>query len=223
MELVRDAAPGVVIDASHTMYPSTLEVVTGKKRFERKTSTAYGYVLDGSARVVASGIETALEEGGFFAIPGPFQLDAAGRCVVIERHGYLGMHGAGRIEQTGRLSYIDGCSDSLLVFPPRLGDPVLNHLHFPAGIVQTEHTHPSIRLGVVARGTGTAFGGAANAARWEQPLARGVVFLLAAHERHAFRTDEASMDVIAFHPDSDWGPTDAAHPMLNRTYVRHRG
>ena len=27
------------------------------------------------------------------------------------------------------------------------------------------------------------------------------------------------MDVVAFHPDSDWGPTDAAHPMLNRTYV----
>jgi hypothetical protein len=27
------------------------------------------------------------------------------------------------------------------------------------------------------------------------------------------------MDVIAFHPDSDWGPTDEKHPMLNRTYL----
>jgi hypothetical protein len=27
------------------------------------------------------------------------------------------------------------------------------------------------------------------------------------------------MDVIAFHPDSDWGPTDGIHPMLNRTFI----
>ena len=27
------------------------------------------------------------------------------------------------------------------------------------------------------------------------------------------------MDVIAYHPDSDWGPTDVEHPMVNRTLV----
>ena len=27
------------------------------------------------------------------------------------------------------------------------------------------------------------------------------------------------MDVIAYHPDSDWGPTDETHPMVNRTFV----
>ena len=27
------------------------------------------------------------------------------------------------------------------------------------------------------------------------------------------------MDVIAFHPDSDFGPTDIEHPMINRTIV----
>jgi hypothetical protein len=31
---------------------------------------------------------------------------------------------------------------------------------------------------------------------------------------------KSSLDVIAFHPDSDWGPTDGTHPMLNRTYLR---
>ena len=28
------------------------------------------------------------------------------------------------------------------------------------------------------------------------------------------------MDVIAYHPDSDWGPTHREHPMLNRTLVK---
>jgi hypothetical protein len=27
------------------------------------------------------------------------------------------------------------------------------------------------------------------------------------------------MDVIAFHPDSDFGPEDENHPMINRTIV----
>lgn len=205
------------------MYPSGLEVVGGRKRFERTLSTSYGYVLDGNARVVAPGIELALEAGGYFAVPGSFDLDADGRCIVIERHGFLGMHAGGRIERGGRLSYIDGCSDTVLVCPPRLGDPVLNHLHFPRGIQQTEHTHPSVRLGVVARGAGASFGGGhAAGARWEEPLVAGSIFLIHAHESHAFRTDETSMDVIAFHPDSDWGPTDGAHPMLNRTYIQRR-
>jgi len=29
------------------------------------------------------------------------------------------------------------------------------------------------------------------------------------------------MDIIAYHPDSDFGPTDIDHPMLNRTYINH--
>ena len=36
---------------------------------------------------------------------------------------------------------------------------------------------------------------------------------------HKFRTPENSgMDVIVFHPDSDFGPEDV-HPMINRTTV----
>jgi AraC-like ligand binding domain len=82
------------------------------------------------------------------------------------------------------------------------------------------HSHPSIRLGVVARGEGRAFGPMLGGGTWEQPLRPGAMFLLHPHEMHAFRTSESgqSMDVIAYHPDSDWGPTDAIHPMLNRTY-----
>jgi hypothetical protein len=43
----------------------------------------------------------------------------------------------GPCEAFGRLRYIDGCSDSLLVGPAVRGDPCLNHLHFPPGVSQT--------------------------------------------------------------------------------------
>ena len=36
---------------------------------------------------------------------------------------------------------------------------------------------------------------------------------------HKFDTCDTSMDVIAFHPDSDFGPQDDNHPMINRSYI----
>jgi len=36
---------------------------------------------------------------------------------------------------------------------------------------------------------------------------------------HSFFTYEETMDVIAWHPDSDTGPSDEDHPMVNRTIV----
>lgn len=141
------------------------------------------------------------------------------------------MTNIGRIETKGRLSYIDGCSDSMLVQPARLGDPVLNFLHFPKGIVQTQHTHPTIRMGVVARGSGRAWQRTDQShAGWTVPLEQGTVFMLDEQELHSFRTDEPdpfntgnlvaeTMDIVAYHPDSDWGPQDTNHPMLNRTYI----
>lgn len=219
MKLIRDPDGGSVLDARHTMYPSRLDVVTGPRRFEAAASTHYGYVVEGRARVTAAGMVVDASAGCFFCAPGAFELEATGRAVVIERVGFLGLASFGRIESTGRLSYIDGCSDSVLVMPPRFGDPVLNHLHFPSGINQSVHTHPSVRLGVVASGRGVAHGPSGGG--WEEPLEAGTIFLLESHEAHAFRTATEVMNVIAYHPDSDWGPTDGVHPMLNRTYLRH--
>jgi hypothetical protein len=217
MKLLSTPQDGEVIDASETMYPSRLEAVKGSRRqFERETSTVYGFVVSGTARVRAPGFSAELEPGAFFAIPGRGSLEAGGFAVTVERFGFRAMLQTGHIEATGRLTYIDGCSDSVLCMPPRQGDPVLNHLHFPPGVVQSVHCHPSIRLGVVARGEGVAYGPARGG--WEHPLVHGSVFLLECQELHAFKTPGGSMDVIAYHPDSDWGPTDAAHPMLNRTY-----
>jgi hypothetical protein len=224
MLLLASPGDGEILDATETMYPSRLEVARGSgRRFDRATSTVYGVVLAHSAVVSAPGFKAELEAGGFFAVPGAGGVEASSAaCVVLmERYGYRGVVQAGRIEEKGRLAYIDGCSDTVLCSPARLGDPVLNHLHFPVGIVQSVHSHPSIRLGVVVRGAGTAFGPAGGG--WERPLAVGSVFLLHAHELHAFKTSESSLDVVAFHPDSASGPTDGEHPMLNRTYLARRG
>ena len=203
------------LDAMSTMYPSRLHLLDGSRTFDDVGLSVYGTVVDGHATVRAPGIVAELQAGGFFGLPGPCEVTCAGRTMVIERLGYRAVPSLGRIEAKGRLAYIDGCSDTVLCTPARLGDPVLNHLHFPAHTDQTVHIHPSVRLGVVIRGRGIAFG-----VGWEEPLEPGTAFLLVEHERHAFRTMDQSMDVIAFHPDSDWGPTDAAHPMLNRTYLR---
>jgi AraC-like ligand binding domain len=222
MDLIRDPKNGDALDATLTMYPSRLEVASGERRLSSPTSTSYGYVISGRARVKSAHFEVRAEAGAFFSIPGEIEIEASGLVAVTERYGFRGLLLAGRIEETGRLAYIDGCSDTILCPPARWGDPVLNYLHFPRGVVQTLHTHPSIRLGVVARGEGKAYGpGQHGSEGWELDLKEGMVFLLHAHEMHAFRTSESAkeMDVIAFHPDSDWGPTDGVHPMLNRTYL----
>lgn len=222
MELIREPKPGDEIDARTTMYPSRLRVVDGELSLDDPATTYYGYVVRGQARVHTKLFDAAAHPGTFFCVPGPGELRAEGLVVVIERLGYRGLPQLGSIEAEGRLAYIDGCSDTVLVAPARLGDPVLNFLHFPPGIEQSLHSHPSLRLGVVARGGGEAYGPSPRGEEWQLPLAPGSVFMLAPHERHAFRTThgKSSMDVIAYHPDSDWGPTDAAHPMLNRTYRR---
>lgn len=218
MDLIRDPGDGADLDVMTTMYPSRLECVRGRRAALDPTSTFYGYVVWGRARIRSSGLEITADAGGFFSLPGPVELSVEGAAVLIERRGFRGLPVAGRIEEVGRLACTDGCSDTVLVSPPRCGDPVLSHLHCPPGVRQTLHTQPTICLGVVARGEGVAFG---PEDRWVEPLTEGTVFLLHPHEAHAFRTGEnrRPLDVIAFHPDSDWGPTDAAHPMLNRTYL----
>lgn len=151
----------------------------------------------------------------FFAISGPFEISGAGRGFAVAREGHRAYDTlGGPVEAEGRLKYIDGCTDSLLVSPIRLGDPCLNHLHFPPNIKQTMHTHPSNRIGVVARGQGRCI-----TPTGEIPLLPGVRFCIPRDSEHCFYTDDHTMDVIAWHPDSDYGPQDENHPMVNRTMV----
>lgn len=155
-----------------------------------------------------------LDAGWYACVPGPAEL-AGGAGLAITRHGWRGLFQlGGPLEDRGRLRYIDGCTDTLLVAPPRLGDACLNHLHIPAGTAQTQHTHPSLRAGLIVRGTGRCI-----TPDGEHRLEPGRAFVIPAGCRHSFFTDDVALDVLAYHPDSDFGPTDAVHPMVNRTVL----
>jgi quercetin dioxygenase-like cupin family protein len=189
-----------------------------------RASTFYVVVLRGRVRVTMG--DSDADNPDVLDIGPNAYVSAGGNAIasatsdallwIVERLGYRGQRQSGRIEKAGRLSYIDGCSDSMIVYPARRGEPSLNHLHFPKGIVQTQHLHPSIRMGTVLRGRGVAWGPG-----WELPLEPGAMFLLDAHEIHSFKTPDESMDVVAFHPDGEFGPSDENHAMINRTLINH--
>ncbi len=257
MKWFPDARHGTTIDATHTMYPTFTQVMVTPGTYSKGSvcSTTYGVLLSGSVEVRGM----VLRPGAYFCLPGEFKIELAvsiepgNRLILIERMGYRGQIIFGQCEPTGRLTYIDGCSDSMLVYPPRKGDPVLNHLHFPGRILQTQHTHPSIRVGVVMKGQGVSWRGEHGQKNDLMPFMRaaeeyglatavtdyeknpdkyhgvemlyhlraGGVFLLEQGELHSFATMKGGgMDIVAYHPDSDWGPTDEDHPMLNRTHIR---
>jgi mannose-6-phosphate isomerase-like protein (cupin superfamily) len=201
------------IDARDTMYPSILNLCQDTQFDAIPYSTVFGFVLEGTVTyknyslIKNQWFSCKIVEGETFQI--------SGKAVLISRLGYLGQDTTGGpIESIGRLTYIDGCSDSLLVYPPRMGDASLNALYFPKSINQTHHIHPSIRMGIIASGSGIC-----SLDNEEIELTEGTAFCLSAMENHRFRTIDDTMVVIAYHPDGDWGPTDHTHTMINRTYI----
>jgi quercetin dioxygenase-like cupin family protein len=180
--------------------------------------THFGVVLSGEINLRYLTRERHLSAGDFFSVSEAATVSSlTGIGMVTSAHGYIGLNlFGGPIEEKGRLRYIDGCTDTLLVPPVRRGDACLNHLHFPSGVVQTPHTHPSIRAGVVLRGSGECIIPGVDR---PIPLLPGYAFVIETHAVHSFNTTGYSMDVIAFHPDSDTGMTDDDHPMVNRTII----
>ena len=181
-------------------------------------ATAWGMVTGGQARLSdAESGPFALSAGMFFVLPDGGRLQGGGG-LAISMPGYRGLRQiGGPLEPTGRLRYIDGCSDTLLVCPPRLGEPCLNHLHIPPHTDQTPHTHPSARIGVILRGVGEC-----RTPQGVYPLRPGMGWYIPTGCLHSFFTEEEALDVIAWHPDSDFGPRDDDHPMLNRTLIPPR-
>ena len=176
--------------------------------------THFGYVARGTAVLSCAAGSFRLGAGMYFAVPGDGSVSGdAG--IVATRLGYRGLFSiGGPVEETGRLRYIDGCTDSLLVAPAVCGDPCLNALYFPPGVDQTEHTHPTARVGLVAAGSGECVTPDGVVA-----LEPGLAFVIPADARHRFRTAADRLVVVAYHPDSDVGPTHEAHPMITRTIV----
>lgn len=181
--------------------------------------THLGFVYQGDIQIDCSSGCFSLMSGMYFSIPGeatitPLTEDAQG--IVMTRNDYTGFFQiGGPIEETGRLRYIDGCTDSLLISPVLVGDPCLNLLHIPANTQQTAHTHPSLRLGMIVSGSGTCVTPVENF-----PLSPGTVFYIPADDQHSFHTGEnEDLRVIAYHPDSDFGPAHEDHPMINKTII----
>jgi quercetin dioxygenase-like cupin family protein len=178
------------------------------------SGTHFGFVHAGPTVLRCASGTFTLGEGMYFAVPGEMHMEG-GTGIVVTREGYRGVfHLGGPIEPTGRLRYIDGCTDSLLIPPVRKGDPCLNLLHLPPGTRQTPHTHPSLRIGMVVRGAGRCVTPAGEVA-----LAPGRAFIIRAGALHCFYTEDEPLVVVAYHPDSDFGPTNEDHPMINRTTI----
>lgn len=180
------------------------------------SATHFGFVQSGTLTIECAAGRYEIFPGMYFCIPGEAILLGAGQGIVSSLLQYRGFFQiGGPIEATGRLKYIDGCSDSLLISPVVLGDPCLNLLHIPAATHQTRHTHPTMRSGIIISGSGVCSTPAADF-----PLAAGTAFVIPAEAVHSFHTSvEEELCVIAWHPDSDTGPSHHDHPMVNRTIV----
>lgn len=220
---------GMLEDLSKKEHPTrlygwgyTVETLT-----VREEGTHFGFVVDGPTHVTThhAGFDQVftLAKGMYFCVPGSVSV-RGGYGIVISSLNYHGMFMiGGPIEEKGRLLYMDGCSDSLLVPPTIKGDPCLNHLHFPSGISQTRHTHPSMRIGVVTSGEGRCRVPEkedGTGSDIEIPLTPGQIFVIPTGGQHSFFTDNSTLEIIAYHPDSDIGPTHDDHPMINRTFVK---
>ncbi len=205
---------GLLCDLSRDAFPSTLRAWKDDCLALEVGATHFGYVNSGSCLVSSSCGQFTLAAGMTFSIPGAGTV-SGNEGIVVSRHGYRGFFQiGGPVENEGRLKYMDGCTDSLLIPPVMLGDPCLNLLCFPPGVTQTPHTHPSARIGIVASGSGVCVTPAGEIA-----LAPGQAFVIRAGGLHSFNTRVEAMRIIAYHPDSDFGPTHEDHPMINRTIV----
>jgi hypothetical protein len=214
----QDLSEATLFDHSATMYPSVLfGVGASGKCLQNITSTFFGFIYKGSFNFsYNSKFSAELSAGMFFCCPRGFELNGKGSAMVVERFGYHGLFQIGFLEEdSGRLCYIDNASTTILVPPPRVGDPVFNFLAFPPNTVQSMHIHPTIRLGMIIGGRGECVTGN----RKSLALYPGLAFNLPERMPHSFNSFEEGLKIIAFHPDSDVGPTDSSHPMLSRTYV----
>ena len=175
----------------------------------------FGFILAGPTHLNGAKGCFALKDGMFYSVPEGWTVKGGCGFHISSRFCPPYLQIGGPIEQTGRLRYIDGCTDSLLIHPIALGDPCINALYFPPGVDQTVHTHPSSRVGLVVMGSGWCKSEEGS----RIPLQLGNLFVLPPDTVHGFVSNDEGMTVIAYHPDSDTGPTDVNHPMINRTIV----
>jgi quercetin dioxygenase-like cupin family protein len=204
---------GPLLDLGDDVFPGAVAGVVDGALALVEGATHHGFVEDGEATLTCRAGTFVLQPGMYFSTVAPATIATSGRAIVFSRRHARGTFlVGGPVEEKGRLRYIDGCTDSLLVPPVVRGDPCLNLLHIPPHTRQSAHTHPSYRVGVIASGRGRCVTPTATT-----PLSAGMAFFIPAGAEHSFFTDDEALRVIAWHPDSDTGPVDEDHPMVNRT------
>lgn len=208
-------AHGTLADLQQSTFPTRVSAWVSQPLILEEGYTHFGYVHEGTPHLRCASGTFPLVRGLYFSVPGEAEITGGGKGFVASRIGYRGMFSlGGPVEEKGRLKYIDGCSDALLIPPVLMGDPCLNFLYLPPGINQTAHTHPSVRIGLIISGEGhckTPWGNFA--------LQPDTLFILYEESLHSFHTTDLPLRLVVYHPDSDFGPTHENHPMVNRTYV----
>jgi quercetin dioxygenase-like cupin family protein len=213
----RSIESGILYEKIEQAYPSSLLGHKGDLTSLNDPRThSFGIVTSGKLQLSMGNDSFTLRAGMYFSLPGIGQIQGDGEAALFQRHGYRGLFSiGGPVEKSGRLTYIDHCTTTLICPPPRDGDPCLNLLSFPANLKQSAHIHPTIRLGAVISGSGHCV-----LASGRQALKPGVAFVIEPNLLHSFESGPDGLNVIAYHPDSEGGPTDESHPMLNRTYLK---
>jgi len=202
-------------DLTNSNFPTYIKGWNNSNLILNEGATHFGYVYAGALTLEYDGQLYTLQEGMYFSIPKEAKLQGDGLGLVISRIGVLGLFSiGGKVEHKGRLKYIDGCYDTLLISPTILGDPCLNFLYMPHNVNQTRHTHPSLRIGIILSGEGLCMTPQGN-----YPLTRGKIFVMHTDCEHSFHTTNQELRILIYHPDSDFGPTNDNHPIINRTIV----
>lgn len=202
------------VPAVDANFPTNLLIPAGGPIEVRSGDTAYVVVSDKAAEVKTGRHAYSLLQGMYASVTGPAFIEGLVGFVAIRKN-YDGLNQfGGPAEKLGKLRYIDGCSDTLLLSPPVKGDPCLNYLHVPPFVSQTAHTHPSVRIGCVVGGEGVC-----RVQGREIPLLPNQIFLLPPEELHSFHTTQSYLSIVVYHPDSDFGPTHEDHPMINKTEI----
>lgn len=194
-------------------FPTNLIIPNQQTIHISENTTAYGFIATNQALLVMGEKALNLYAGMYFCTPGEAYIHNMSGFICLREnyHGLLTL--GGPVEETGRMRYIDGSSDTLLLSPVMYGDPCLNYLYVPADTHQTMHTHPSVRVGCILEGAGYTL---TKTARFD--LLPGNIFVVYPGEEHCIHTENNHLRITVFHPDSDFGPTHEAHPMINQTY-----
>jgi len=194
------------------------KLAAGESRAFDATAGTY-YVMLQNASYVSDTVRFESVNGAF-AVNGDFTIMAGtGTAAVVEYPGLHLLESRYYVQDQlgmGNLSYIDGGTNTTAVNPGRLGDPVINYVHFPAGMYQTLHTHPSHRVGMILRGHGQIE--LDNQQLFE--VRQGEVFFMQRNVLHNFQCPfDQDVVLFVFAPDSGTGPTDEVNPLKIRTYI----